>query len=138
MRCDEIDDYFRQMIAAGNFLAFRDMRDNNLRRITRIHLKQRILHSCLVLYVVERIRDLTYIMVQRARTNEKRIRSDSLCCFCCEIRYLHRMLESTRSAFCECMKEFRVNIRQFNQRDRRDKTEEFLKHINQAIATDCQ
>ena len=93
--------HFRQMVSAGDALSFGDVRDDDLRGVTRVHRQERVLHACLVLYIVERVGHLTDIMVKRTRSNKQRIRADSLRGFRGEVRHLHRVLEGTRRTLGE-------------------------------------
>ena len=112
---DEVDNHFRQVVSAGDAFAFRHVRHNDLRRIARIHLQERIIHACLVLYVVERVGHLTYIVVERTCPHEQRIRTDGLGRFGREVRHLHRVLESSRRFLREGVQQFGIDIRQFDE-----------------------
>ena len=106
-----------------------------MRRIAGIHLQQRVLRPRLVLYIVERVGHLTYIVIQSAGAHQQRVGTDSLGCFRRKVRHLHRMLEGAGSTLCKHVKQFGVDVRQFDKRDGRDETEQFLKHINQTVAS---
>ena len=135
---DEIDDHLGQMVATGYFLSFGDMRHDDLCGISGIHLKERVLHAGLVLYIVERVGYLTYIVVECARSHEECVGADGLGSFGREVRHLHRVLEGTRGTFGERVKQFGVDIRQFDEGDGRDKTEQLLEAVYQTVATDGQ
>ena len=77
-------------------------------------------------------------MVKGACTDEKRISADGLCRLCCEVRDLHRVLESAGGFLCERVQEVGVDIRQLDQSNRGDKTEDFLKGVDQSVTTDSE
>ena len=133
---DEVDDHFGQVVAAGDLLAFGDMGYDHLCGIARIHIQERVLRACLVFHEIERVGHLTDIMVEGAGTYQQGIGTDGFGGFGCEVRDLHGMLEGTRSTFSQRVQQLRVDIRQFDQRDRRDETEELLEAVDQAVTTD--
>ena len=91
------------MILAGNAFSFGHMSDDDLRRITGIHSEQGVVGAILVLGIVKRVGHLSDVVVEGARTDEKRVGTDGLCRLCCEVRDLHGVLESAGGFLCEGM-----------------------------------
>ena len=114
---DEIDNRFGQVALSRQFFSFMNMRDNHLRRIAGIHLKERIIYVVLILYIVERIDYFSDIVVKRTCSYQECIRADCLRSLRREVRHLHGVLERTGCFFSELVQEIGVDIGQFDERN---------------------
>ena len=135
---NEVDHHFGQVVLARNTLSFGHVGDDDLCSVTRVHRQQGVVGAVLVLGIVERVGHLTDIMVKSARTHEQRVSADGLRRLGSEVRDLHGVLESAGGFLCESVQEVGVDIRQLDQSDRGDETEEFLEGVNQSVTTDSE